>query len=417
MTPAGTYDVTETRGRLHDDLLGGLHRHDRDRPDQDLHGHQQRQGGEADRHQARDQRQRRDGRAPATSRIDSGGDQRPRNDVPGRRVARHDVTLDAAPTPSPRRARPATTASYSADCTGNDRHRPDQDLHGHQQRPGGEADRDQARDQRQRRDGDAADFTLDGGRRERHPPTTSPGAESPGHRPSTLDAGTYNVTETGPSRLHRELLGRLLGHRSPSAQTKTCTVTNNDIAPKLIVIKHVINDNGGTAAAADFTMTVDGHEHDTPASFAGAESPGTTVTLDAGTYNVTETGPSATRRATRPTAPGTIADRPDQDLHRHQRRHRGEADVIKHVINDNGGTATAARLHARRRRHRTTPRRLRRARSRPAPTVTLDAGRLQRHRDRPVRLRRELLGRLHGHRSPSARPRPARSPTTTTPRS
>ena len=33
-------------------------------------------------------------------------------------------------------------------------------------------------------------------------------------------------------------------------QTKTCTVTNDDIAPKLIVIKHVVNDNGGTAVAA-----------------------------------------------------------------------------------------------------------------------------------------------------------------------
>ena len=30
-------------------------------------------------------------------------------------------------------------------------------------------------------------------------------------------------------------------------ETKTCTVTNDDIAPTLTVIKHVINDNGGTA--------------------------------------------------------------------------------------------------------------------------------------------------------------------------
>ena len=33
----------------------------------------------------------------------------------------------------------------------------------------------------------------------------------------------------------------------PPGGEATCTVTNNDIAPKLIVIKHVINDNGGTA--------------------------------------------------------------------------------------------------------------------------------------------------------------------------
>ena len=87
------------------------------------------------------------------------------------------------------------------------------------------------------------------------------------------------------------------------------------------MIKHVINDNGGTAAASDFTLD-SGGANDTPDNFAGAESPGTTVTLDAGAYNVTESGPS-----------GYTADRysadcighhrqsvQTQDLHRHQQR-------------------------------------------------------------------------------------------------
>jgi hypothetical protein len=72
---------------------------------------------------------------------------------------------------------------------------------------------------------------------------------------------------------------------------KTCTITNDDIAPQLIVIKHVINDNGGTSTAANFTLD-SGGINDTPDDFAGAESPGTTVTLDAGAYNVTESGPA-----------------------------------------------------------------------------------------------------------------------------
>ena len=42
--------------------------------------------------------------------------------------------------------------------------------------------------------------------------------------------------------------------------TKTCTITNDDNSPRLIVIKHVINDNGGTAVAGDFTMTRDGDQ-------------------------------------------------------------------------------------------------------------------------------------------------------------
>jgi hypothetical protein len=38
-----------------------------------------------------------------------------------------------------------------------------------------------------------------------------------------------------------------------NSETKTCTVTNDQPAT-LIVIKHVNNDSGGTAAAGDFTM-------------------------------------------------------------------------------------------------------------------------------------------------------------------
>jgi hypothetical protein len=71
----------------------------------------------------------------------------------------------------------------------------------------------------------------------------------------------------------------------------SCTITNDEVAATLIVVKHVINDNGGTAVASNFTMTVTA-TNPNPASFPGAESPGTTVSLDAGSYSVGETGPS-----------------------------------------------------------------------------------------------------------------------------
>ena len=89
--------------------------------------------------------------------------------------------------------------------------------------------------------------------------------------------------------------------------------------PKLIVIKHVINDNGGTASAGDFTLDRRRHRRHHPDDFAGAEAPGTTVTLDAGSYNVTETGPSGYTATYSADCTGTIANRRDQDLHRHQR--------------------------------------------------------------------------------------------------
>src|SRR5207249_7672505 len=73
-------------------------------------------------------------------------------------------------------------------------------------------------------------------------------------------------------------------------QTATCTITNDDVAPQLTVIKHVVNDNGGSATAALFTMTVTATNVQPSASFAGAESPGTTVTLDQGSFSVSESG-------------------------------------------------------------------------------------------------------------------------------
>jgi len=73
---------------------------------------------------------------------------------------------------------------------------------------------------------------------------------------------------------------------------KTCTITNNDVAApapaSLTVIKHVINDNGGTAVASDFAIAVTG-TNPSPASFNGVESPGTTVTISPGSYSVAET--------------------------------------------------------------------------------------------------------------------------------
>src|SRR2546422_11547188 len=39
-------------------------------------------------------------------------------------------------------------------------------------------------------------------------------------------------------------------------QTKSCTVTNDDVVARLTVIKHVQNDNGGGALAGEWSITV-----------------------------------------------------------------------------------------------------------------------------------------------------------------
>ena len=67
----------------------------------------------------------------------------------------------------------------------------------------------------------------------------------------TVDAGTYSVTETGPSGYAASYSADCSGTIA-IGQTKTCTVTNNDIAGEADVVKNVINNNGGTKAADDF---------------------------------------------------------------------------------------------------------------------------------------------------------------------
>ena len=113
------------------------------------------------------------------------------------------------------------------------------------------------------------------------------GAEAPGVTIS-LDAGSYSVSEDAVAGYDQTSAVGCSGTIA-NGETKTCTITNDDKAATLIVIKHVVNDNGGVKTAADFTMHVTG-TNVSQAQFAGAEAPGVTVTLSAGTFSVTEDG-------------------------------------------------------------------------------------------------------------------------------
>jgi Prealbumin-like fold domain len=156
----------------------------------------------------------------------------------------------------------------------------------------------------------------------------------------TLDAGSYSVSESGPSGYGASYSADCAGSIAVG-QTKTCTVTNDDIAPKLIVIKHVINDNGGTSVAGDFTMSVD-DPGTNPPSFPGAESPGTSVTVDPGSYSVSESGPSGYEASYSSDCTGSVAIGETKTCTVTNDDIAPQLIVIKHVINDNGGTATAS---------------------------------------------------------------------------
>ena len=80
----------------------------------------------------------------------------------------------------------------------------------------------------------------------------------------SLAPGTYTVSEDVPPLSGYKLAG-FSGDCDASGTvvlalggSKTCTVTNNDLPGHLIVKKLVVNTNGGTKRATDFSFSVNG---------------------------------------------------------------------------------------------------------------------------------------------------------------
>jgi hypothetical protein len=132
-------------------------------------------------------------------------------------------------------------------------------------------------------------------------------------------------------------------------ETVTCTVVNNDKAPKLKLVKDVTNDDGGTAAAADFTLT---------ATAPGAVLPLITTAGDAGTmtdvkagvaYTLGESGPDGYKAGDWSCNGGTLTGSSitlglDEDVVCTVVNDdvAPKLKLVKVVTNDDGGTAAAA---------------------------------------------------------------------------
>ena len=72
-------------------------------------------------------------------------------------------------------------------------------------------------------------------------------------------------------------------------ESATCTIVNDDIPATLTLVKQVVNDDGGTALATDWTLTATGPT-------AGVSGPTgdplvTGVPVSAGSYALSESGP------------------------------------------------------------------------------------------------------------------------------
>ncbi len=169
-------------------------------------------------------------------------------------------------------------------------------------------------------------------------PASFPGAGPPGTT-VTLDPGAYStaVVRGGPAGyLHTSSPG--CDGTIAAGETKTCTVTHDDQPATLLVMNEVVNDNGGTAIAADWTVAVTG-TNPAPATFPSTGSPGTMVTLDAGAYTVSPNGPDGYTSTLSADCAGTIAVGESKTCTITNDDKPATLVVIIEVVNDNGGSA------------------------------------------------------------------------------
>lgn len=167
---------------------------------------------------------------------------------------------------------------------------------------------------------------------------------------STFMAGTYTLSESsGPSGYSASSWVCTGGGVQSGDQitlevgeVATCTITNDDAAPSLTIIKNVINDNGGTAGVGDWTLTATG-----PTSISGPGGASSDSSFDQGTYTLSETSISGySASAWSCTGTGTqTGNQISLDLGESAACQITNDDqqayitVVKAVTNDNGGSA------------------------------------------------------------------------------
>jgi hypothetical protein len=107
------------------------------------------------------------------------------------------------------------------------------------------------------------------------------------------------------------------------------------------VIKHVVNDNGGTKTATDFTLTINGVTAVGGNTFAGSEAGVTKTLTTLGGYSVTEAAAAGYHVTYSAGCAGTIAAGEQQTCTVTNDDMPATLTVTKRVVNDSGGTKVA----------------------------------------------------------------------------
>ncbi|MGH3066331.1 MAG: hypothetical protein ACRDOF_08490 [Gaiellaceae bacterium] len=112
---------------------------------------------------------------------------------------------------------------------------------------------------------------------------------------------------------------------------------------RLTLIKHVVNNNGGTRTAGDFTITINGVTATGGNTLAGSEAGVTKAITTFGAYSVTESSVSGYALTSASVGcAGTIAPGQERVCLLTNDDLPATLTVVKQVINDHGGTKTPA---------------------------------------------------------------------------
>ena len=117
----------------------------------------------------------------------------------------------------------------------------------------------------------------------------------------------------------------------------TCTITNDDIAPTLTLIKHVVNDDGGTSQVDDFNLYIDGNPATSGVSYDVEANLVHTASEDlVSGYTPSDWYGDCDKNGTVTLLPGEnkICEIDNDDI-------APTLTLHKEVITDDGGTATA----------------------------------------------------------------------------
>jgi hypothetical protein len=150
------------------------------------------------------------------------------------------------------------------------------------------------------------------------------------------NGGSYSTTTTTVNIVMKE------------GELWSCTYLDSLRTGSLIVKKHVINDNGGTASASDFTLHVKSGSSDVTGSPAAGSESGTTYTLVGGSYVVSENTPPAGYTQTGITGDCasdgsvTVVAGATKTCTITNNDNPATIKLVKTVINDNGGTAVVS---------------------------------------------------------------------------